>query len=196
MARIHMCALPCWALVAACGTTDPSQFACLQPGPEIGDRQAQVAGGYWSIDDEYAAIAREIPGGFGGLFLGQFQGRGVQGKYNIYLVHTGQGDAAVAAIIPRLQAWQSYWPLPLTPSNFNVLPGDFDYAQLKSCYQVVRFHWVAGMVSTDIDESLNRIAIGVASDSLQETVREEMVRSGVPPDMLITRTESPVGIWP
>ena len=188
--------LACCVLAVACGTTDPPDFACLNPGPDIGDRQAQVSGGYWNMDDEYAAIAREIPGGFGGLFLNQYQGRGVQNKYNIYLVQPGQSEAAVAALIPRLAAWQSTWPLPLTPSNFNALQGDFDYAQLKSCYQLVQSTGISGMVSTDIDEGLNRIVIGVDSDATQQRALAELQRRGVPPQMLVARTEGPVEVWP
>lgn len=76
-----------------------AEYPCLEAGPEVGNRALQDDPTYlWTIDDEYAALAREIPGGFGGLFLNVYEGRGMPNRTNIYLLDLSQATAAFEAL--------------------------------------------------------------------------------------------------
>jgi hypothetical protein len=178
-------------ILAGC---DPfgDDYPCLQPSAHVGNRDAQPPGYVWTIDDEYASWGRRIPGGFGGFWLGYPGAPGAEDKYNLYLVRVNQREAAVEELISLLQGWGQDWPRPLVPANFHVLQGDYDYVQLKSCYDLVAEMDRTDIQSTDIDESANRIALGVFDVSVEPRVRAELERMRIPGDMVLVREEAPV----
>nr|NIP80157.1 hypothetical protein [Gemmatimonadota bacterium]NIQ55082.1 hypothetical protein [Gemmatimonadota bacterium]NIU75267.1 hypothetical protein [Gammaproteobacteria bacterium]NIX45073.1 hypothetical protein [Gemmatimonadota bacterium]NIY09313.1 hypothetical protein [Gemmatimonadota bacterium] len=99
------CVLLVAALVAAaCGARptepeDPDDYPCMAPDDDVGNRDLQDDPDYfWSVDDEYAALAREVPGGFGGMFEGEYRGRGEPGKTNFYLLDLSLAAEATTAL--------------------------------------------------------------------------------------------------
>ena len=147
---------------AACSdTTGPGLCDPDGPGPSIeGSRAASlppVPTTHRTIDDRWAAIARDVPGGWGGLF---FEGA----LPIVYLVDPSQRTAALDALyslgvgapyadIRRADVWQGRW----------------DFGQLYDWYRYlneVAVVWRYGVASSDIDEFQNRLVYGVLEDSL------------------------------
>src|SRR5947208_477356 len=104
-------------------------------------------------DDRWAALAREVPGGFAGMML--------EGGLVVFLVDTTQRDAALAALAARrgLEGRD--------PKRVRVRKVRWNFAQLYDWYRYLNLHvWSdSGVVTSDIDEAENRITYGVMGES-------------------------------
>ena len=137
--------------------------------------------GVQTVDDQWAAIARQVPGGWGGVFL-------VNGQLTIYLVHPEARDEAVAALYgfgigqPRFDV-----------RTATVLQGRWDFAQMYDWYRYinVRAWTVDGLHFTDIDEGQNRLHYGVDSSAMG---RFEGLLQGLnlPCDLVIVEATGPI----
>jgi hypothetical protein len=114
--------------------------------------------GAQNTDDQWAAIARQVPGGWGGALL-------VNGQPTIYLVHPEKRDEAVAALY-AFGVGQPAFDVRLSA----VLQGRWDFAQLYDWYRYinVQARTVSGLYSTDIDEAQNRLHYGVDSGAVRQ----------------------------
>jgi len=114
--------------------------------------------GWQTMDDHWAAIAREVPGGWGGVFL-------VDGQPTIYLVHPDKRDDAVAALY-ALGIGESVFDVRLS----TVLQGRWDFAQLYDWYRYinVRAWTMDGLRTSDIDEVQNRLVYGFDSSAVTQ----------------------------
>ncbi len=167
------------AAAAACRPVldaDPAtaDYPCLQPSDSVGNRALMPPGYYWTIDDQYAEMARTIPGGFGGMWYGTVDGRGKPGGLNFYLKDLSKATEAAAA---------------LGSSPTFALQGKYDYLQLKSCYEAmgrVDFGSLSAQIrTTDIDETQNRIALGIASLAAEADFRAALERARLPGEMFV-----------
>lgn len=138
---------------------------------------------FWTIDDEYAALAREVPGGFGGLFWGEYEGRGEPGRLNFHLVDLSKEQAAIEALDGR---------------GDHAIQGQYGYAQLKSCYDALRWEdpnlsiWqFEGLTVTDINEGLNRIVLGIKNLNTEPDLRALIHEIGVPQGMVVVEERQP-----
>lgn len=138
----------------------------------INPRQGQ------SLDDRFAEIARRVPG-FGGVFFDQ------TGQLTVYMRDPSRAPAARTAIS---QVFGSR-DLPLLSAR--VIVGKYDFTELKhwhdSAIQILR---LPGTASLDIDDSNNRIRIGVTSQAARNVVLEELSRLGVPEEAVIIEQTS------
>jgi hypothetical protein len=127
----------------------------------------------WTTDDEFAARAREVPGGFGGLFVGVHRGRGEPDKVNFYLQDLSRASEAITA-------------LGGTEGRYHALQGEYNFLELKSCYDAMGpvMH-VEELISTDIDETMNRIVLDVTEASAEARVRKILEESRVPQEMVL-----------
>src|SRR5437870_2595617 len=100
-------------------------------------------------DDRWAALAREVPGGFAGTML--------EGGLVVFLVDTTQRDAALAALGARGGLAGR------DPKRVRVRKVRWNFAQLYDWYRYLNLHvWSdSGVVTSDIDEAENRITYGV-----------------------------------
>lgn len=149
------------AVVGLAACSDPTGAACgparsLDPALRI----APVTGGFRTIDDEAADIARQVPGGWGGLFL-------QNGTPVIYLVQPERRDEAVAA----LHALGVGGPT-IDVRQAQVLQGRWDFAQLYDWYRWINgtMPYPPGLVYTDIDEVTNRLGYGVLASGRDSLV--------------------------
>jgi hypothetical protein len=101
-----------------------------------------------TVDDQWAAVAREVPGGFGGFYI--------DGGLKVHLTDPGRKDEALAALHERL-----------SDPHFDVRGASakkarWDFAQLYDWYRYINNQvWqVEGVISTDIDVSENRLVYG------------------------------------
>jgi hypothetical protein len=135
-----------------------------------------------TIDDQWATLARQVPGGWGGFFLDSVS------QPTVYLVHPQRRQEALGALhadgvglplydIRTSQVWQGRW----------------DFAQLYDWYRYVNVRaWaVNGLYWTDIDEAHNRLAYGVDTTAKGE-LEALFVTLDLPCDLVTVTVSAPV----
>jgi hypothetical protein len=125
------------AVLAGCSDDTPSPVAPEATHSQVESEEHSLLavdkgvfpdGRVQSIDDEFARLAREIPGGFGGWFLD------AGGNLNIYLTNPTQRAAAVSALMPTFRSRRfsvGGKRDQLDPANIKIQQGQYDFAQLK-----------------------------------------------------------------
>lgn len=163
---------------ASCEPTDPGpsisgdQLALLPPPPST----------FRTPDDEWADIARAVPGGWGGAFF-------EVGELVIYLVDPTQREAAAAALGARLPGFDY--------ASASVWKARWDFAQLYDWYRYIAVvvGWPGGLVSRDIDEYRNRLVYGALPDSIA-AVQAALESADLPCELFIVEEGSPVVVLP
>ncbi len=173
-------AIALWPLLACSRATEPSSCGdarSLDPALTIPPDTSAVR----TIDDRWAAIARQVPGGWGGFLLDS------KGRPTVYLVHPEMRQEALAALyaeevglplydVRTAQVWQGRW----------------DFAQLYDWYRYInaRIGTPDGLYSRDIDEGRNRLTYGV--DSTAKAGLQSLLETlGLPCDLVNISVESP-----
>lgn len=138
-----------------------------------------------SIDAFFEEVARTVPG-FGGLFF-------TEGQPAIYLtvVDSLATEAAREVLLPMLAVRG------LAGTPLRVLQGQYGWRQLSEWHhrRLLPVLALDGVISTDADESINRIVIGVESQALRPAVLEAVRRLGVPAEaVVIEETTRPVAL--
>lgn len=165
-----------WAkLGRTCEPNAPAQSLPADKLKQIGPDQGRP-----SMDSEWAAIARQVPGGWGGLYYQPGTGR-QQGPLTIVLVDPTKRERAVEALsrLFRGTGWERIIPeLP----KAQVQKGRWDFAQLFDWYRYLNRHvWQeAGVTMSDIQESRNRIEYGVADEATRERLARRLLGLDVP----------------
>jgi hypothetical protein len=133
-----------------------------------------------------AGIAREVPGGWGGLFYAttaeSAAGR-TQGPLTMYLVEPAKREEAIAALAPLLGSAGLERIVPELPT-VQVRQGRWDYGQLYDWYHYlvqnvsrqgdIRYH------SSGIAEARNRIEFGVVDEAARERLTTALNRLDIP----------------
>lgn len=121
-----------------------------------------------TIDDEFACLAKDVPGGFGGAYLDD------RLRLVVILVDPSQREAALSALqsLTGNPDWRSA----------RIVKGDYNWREL--------YHWYydrvgpavalacADINSLDIDELQNRIDLGVLDEVAAECVAREVLTLG------------------
>jgi len=134
-----------------------------------------------TVDDQWADLAREVPGGWSGVFL-------VSGRPTVYLVRPEQREEALAAL------YIAGVGLPLFDiRSAEVRQGRWDFAQLYDWYRYinVRIGTVNGLYFTDIDEERNRLVYGVDSTAKGE-LDAFVATLNLPCDLVVITVTRPV----
>jgi hypothetical protein len=120
-----------------------------------------------SIDARFADVGRAAPG-FGGMFVRA-------GVLNVYLADHTQRAAASRAIEA------AFGTEALRAGGVRYLGADYSFNQLKAWQQRANALFeVSGVVTTDVDEAANRVAVGVESASAARAVEKEVAAAGIP----------------
>lgn len=150
-----------------------------QPGP----RNAP------GLDGHFVQLAHQVPG-FGGYF---FDGNG---DLNVFLTDLSKEPAARAVLADaaahRLQRSQQPWT---RPAEIVVRHGDFGFAQLQEWR--ARFNAsaaVAGVQSIDVDETKNRVSIGVTESDAAARVLARLDTLGVPRNAVTVDVVPPISL--
>lgn len=137
--------------------------------------------GAQTVDDEWAAIARQVPGGWGGAFL-------VNNQITIYLVHPEARDQAVAAL----------WGFGIGRPQYDVhtatvLQGRWDFAQLYDWYRYVNVGaWtIEGLYYSGINRGTNRLVYG-ADPSAMARFDSFLQGLDLPCDLVTVEAAGPV----
>jgi hypothetical protein len=120
-----------------------------------------------SIDARFAAVGKAAPG-FGGMFVRA-------GVLNVYLADHTHRAAASRAIEAAFGAEA------LRAGSVRYLGADYSFNELKAWQQRANALFeVSGVVTTDVDEAANRVAVGVESASAARAVEKELAATGIP----------------
>jgi hypothetical protein len=144
----------------------------------------------WTLDAEFARIDRDEIPGFGGYFLDK------EGILNVYLTNPAGKDRAITTLAHLLKGQP-----PLRGSGgrspdmslTRVLQGQYGFAELRRWrIQTDQFIFsVPGVISTDIDETRNRLAIGVEDAPTARRVRTELAQRAIPTNVVIVELVEP-----
>ena len=132
-----------------------------------------------TLDDKFNEVSGIVPE-FGGMFL---EGDALK----VYLVKPEKKLAAEDAII-------SVFGRESVPrGGVKVLQGQYNFTKLKEWQgQMGGLFNIPGVVFTDVDESSNRLKIGVESSNLAGVVEEEMKKQGIPKGAYIIEQTEPI----
>ena len=128
----------------------------------------------WVINEIWADIARQVPGGWGGFFV-----RDDQPVH--YLVYPDRQDEALAAL--GALGVDS----PFTSREPAVLQGRWDFAQLYDWYTYVQVAvgWHPDLEYTDIDETRNRLVYSVSDTQAVESLAAMFENANLPCELTI-----------
>ena len=209
---MHHRTLPCLAFALAAAATSCGHRSAPSPPPESAPaevapvdtpplppsdrpppREPPRRGRPYTIDDRFADLARVVPGGFGGLWL---EGHVLHAN----LVDLSKRAEAQAALARELRGEFG----PGGPGQRGLVDldaivfhqGRYDYVQLVDWYRRLTPALGEGVISGDIDEVRNRIAIGVQDDAAIERVRRKVVELGIPPEAVIVELREPIQLRP
>ena len=128
----------------------------------------------WLINEIWADIARQVPGGWGGVFV-------VDDQPVHYLVYPDRQDEALAAL--GALGVDS----PFTSREPAVWKGRWDFAQLYDWYTYidVAVGWPLGLEYTDIDEYQNRLVYSVSDTQAVESLAAAFENANLPCELTI-----------
>ena len=164
-------------------TATPSRAASVTAGPTL----PQPAAAYRTIDDDFADLVDRIPG-FGGLFAD---------STGVLIVHrAGTASAhmtapAAAQVIADFADRRNMRELAVAargPIRFR--NAAFDFRSLLGWQRMLKQRLgVAGVISYDVDDQRNQIAIGVEDAGAAEAVMRRVAELGVPDGAVVTPVE-------
>src|SRR5262245_17932696 len=171
------------ALLAVSFTSDTGKVAMStsKSNPVVSAAPAQAIE---SLDDQFAAIARQVPG-FGGLYFDQ------DGTMKVYMV--AQKEPVTDNLISSLEdviTREIGGGERLTHSGVEVIEGQYSFLDLHSWNQELSPAVLSlpGVVFTDLDEKTNRLRIGVTdSKEILEAVENSLAGVNIPRDEVVIR---------
>ena len=158
------------------------------PAPDLSDIQCSLVApapsipGPRTIDDDLADLVASVPGFGGYSFDAPIS--------SIFLVDPQEtlGQQAQAALAALFQSDA------LSQADRRLLRASFDFRQLVDFGDRGRnLLALEGVESMDLDESLNRVAIGVSSDDAASCVEQNLVNLDIPSGAVTVFRTDPVG---
>lgn len=148
------------------------------------DALVAAAGPSPNLDDDFDILAHLLPGGFGGLTVNYWYLK------QPALADTARATARALSACPG-EPFVNLWAVvQLAP----VRAGTYDWLQLRQWYQqLLRAGGAAGLATSDIDESTNRLAFTFTTQAALDTFRTRADALGIPPGAL-TLTLSPAAV--
>lgn len=141
---------------------------CLAPRAGTAAGQPRPESSLPSVDQDLAAVGREVPG-FGGLYYDGL------GRPNVFLLDPDRDGASAARLLG---------------AGVVVHRAEYEFARLLAWRLALRpLLGLPGAVYLDADESSNRVVIGVAPDAGadREQMEREAVAAGVPLPAIVWR---------
>jgi hypothetical protein len=179
-------------LVASC---DRNPVAGSASAPSPAGRSTSslaVAHSTRTLDDEYAALADEVPG-FGGLFYDGSR------RLTVYMKDPSTFEQSKARLSAFLIRQNGGSPAASTKTAVDiagarVLAGTYDFRELLTLYRnriLPRIVDMPGLSTTDIDETINRIVIGVTNRSLIGPAVARIASLDLPAGVVIVNEQTP-----
>jgi hypothetical protein len=143
--------------------------------------QSQAAQAGLSADDLMGQIATQVPG-FGGMYM-------ENGSLEIYLQDLSTKDAVLKVIS------QIFGDTRISGSSVHVHQASYKFSSLKTWQISMRTLFKLGnVVFTDVDETKNRLTVGLTSLSSAQDVLNELNALHVPPDAVQIESASPFSL--
>lgn len=170
-----------WAFGAGCHDgTEPSNLSgAAGPAANI----AVLPGsGPLTLDQEFAKLAGQTPG-FGGLFYDS------TGALTVYLTDPARRASAASMIGAFLDQHGANGAV---AGNMRVRQGAYDYRDLLRWHEILSGSLdIPGITQRDIDESRNRIAIGVRDTATAQLVTKALRKLTVPTSAVVVELVAP-----
>lgn len=147
------------------------------------------------MDAEWAGYARQVPGGFGGLYYATGTERQM-GPLTIRLVDPSQRTRALKSLV-QLFRGKPEERLISELSGAVAKQARWDFAQLFDWRRYLDRHalGVQGLTSADIDEVQNRIVYGVENEPARERLNKVLQQFDLPCDLVSTSIVPPAQFW-
>ncbi|MBI1741574.1 hypothetical protein HYR54_00720 [Candidatus Acetothermia bacterium] len=133
-----------------------------------------------TIDDLFAEVAKQVPS-FGGMFIDS------QGNLSVYLLDPTQkveAESAIASVFGRDR---------IPSDGIRVLQGEYGFLQLKEWFDRANaLLALPGVTLVDIDESKNRLKIGLEKLDALNRVEQALVRINVPREAVNFEETGPI----
>jgi hypothetical protein len=173
-------------LVLACIAACERSPTPAEKNPSSRSRNLVAPDTAWTVDDEFARIARDEVPGFGGFF------RDSAGDAVIYLKDLRRASAAAALAAVRFGGAAGRPLRSLATHSTHVSLARYDYVELKAWRDALRGRLPAipGVATLDIDETRNRIAIGIGRPALRGAVTRVLDAVGVPRAAVVMHSTS------
>lgn len=172
--RLHQLAFCLLAASAAACADTPAATGADEPAQAL---RSAAQGGHWTIDDEFEAAAREIPG-----FAGQYLD--ANGHPVVLLVDLSQRPAAERRVRAQ-RAGQGLADAPVA-----VRQARYDFVQLRRFQNRLAPLMLDDYVfASDIDEAENRVWLAAESARDAATARAAAARLGVPQDAFVVEVQ-------
>lgn len=162
---------------SACGDQDTP--VTPEPGARAQAAAAQQPNAP-GLDGRFLQLTRQVPG-FGGYYFD------AQGDLNVYLTDLRQEAAARAAVadVARNRPQPAAHPFS-RPAAIIIRQGQYDFPQLDAWRGSLRAAFsIAGIQFLDVDETANRVRVGVSSADAAAQVRSLAGRLGVASGALV-----------
>jgi hypothetical protein len=175
------------AIAGACADTPPTE-------PRIGDDSPALFGGATqdpqsydgTLDAAFVRVAEAVPG-FGGFFRDE---AGVGYVYMRSDIQTMSNADALRALSGHLQQMGVDAEV---AQQLNVLAAQYDFIQLDAMHRrVTNVLSLQGVVYTDADEAINRVAVGVTNPTAAAAVERAIAMLGVPREAVVIRETAPI----
>jgi hypothetical protein len=164
--------------VISAGNSNPAAL----PGPAQTDEIE-------TSDDRFATVAKQVPG-FGGMFFDQ------DGTLQVYMLgQKGPVNEALMTSLDDVITREVGRGERLSSSGVEILEGQYDFLDLHRWQQQMSPAVLAlpEVVFTDIDETTNRLRIGVTdSPGMTKAVEEYLSNLGVPREAVLISEAKPV----
>lgn len=163
--------------LAACADAVPTA-----PNDVDGVRPSELRG----LNSEFTRLAQEIPG-FGGMFYG------ADGRLNVYVAGGQSRHASVTRALQTRAGGTRILAKRSAGEELVVHDGDYDFAELSRLYEQMRpVLGLSGVVFTDIDESQNRLRIGVQAGTSDAEIDQALASYGVPREAVTVEITEPI----
>jgi hypothetical protein len=168
-------------VVAGCSETAPTEPIAQVP------ETASLFGGvvnpqaHESRDARLVRVSETVPG-YGGHFFDE------TGALNVFMTGAAQMRTASA-----LRGELGALGISLDAQPVRMVAGQYTFAELDGMHQRARaVLGIGGVVYTDVDDRLNRLAIGVESSTAAADVRNALDVLGVPAAAVVIRETEPI----
>jgi hypothetical protein len=177
-------------LLSGCKSSDstPGPTSCDPnlPGPSLAEdlRLTLPPPDPADSDAQWADIARQAPGGWGGVFLGS------NNTLTIYLVDPTKETEAKTVLFSVGVG------LPRDIRTAQVRKGRWDFAQLFDWYRYIQPHinFSNGVSFTDIDEAANRLHYGMVSSEAMASLEATFQSLNLPCELVIVDVVGPITV--
>jgi len=130
-------------------------------------------------DDKFLEVEAKVPG-FGGMFKDG-------DVMKIYMVNPAQKQAAEAAIASVFGRER------IPKGGIQVLQGQYSFSELKKWHDHMgNIFDIPGVIFTDVDDSSNRLKVGVENLDSSGDIEKELINQGVPRSAFIIEKAEPV----